>query len=348
MRAGWTILILLPLALRANVPKADVRSQPPEAGLADAAGMPVAAVRTPETSWSPLPFSHYEGILSRMPFGRPAPAAAAAAAAPVTAPPPAFSNKLTLCAINRTPAGPLEVGFVDGNVAPPRSYCMDVGESQESYTVLSADIDQECAVIDKDGVPVTLWLAGASRRVAPGKEPAPSMMAAASFIGITPVAAPLVSDAAPPGPPPKPMFTNSLEQLLSMELSVPLGVTPPPPPICGDLSAESEKALAAVIVIETNDTDNAAAQKENVGMAKEELRTHLKDGGTTISYLQSLRERRDAEFARQTAAREAAEAQINQLAKKLNQAELDKQLDVINKNLSDIGVDPIEAPDLDE
>ena len=133
-----------------------------------------------------------------------------------------------------------------------------------------------------------------------------------------------------------------------MELSVPAGIQSPPLPITGGLKDEAHKALSAVIVIETNDTEAVTAHKENVGLAKEELRLHLQDGGTPVSYLQTLKDRRDAEIARQKAAREAAAAQVQELARKLTQEELDKQLDIINQKLNEAGVAPIEAPAADD
>lgn len=356
MRAGWSILVLLPWALCANVPKTEDRNPLPDERRIDSAPHAVSGRRSPEANWSPLPFSRYEGILNRRPFGQPPPAPPVVAVTSVVPLPPAFSFKLTLCAINRTPAGSLEIGFVDGTVTPPRSYCMDVGESQDGFTALSADFDREYAVIEKGGSAATLWLPGADRRVTPAEgadrrvtpaaSPAVWSMDMIAYLGMPSRLAKPEATTGAPSPPP--MFTNTLENLLSMELSVPLGLNPPPLPISGDLSDEAATALGSVIVIEANDTEAAATQKEEVGRAKEELRAHLQNGGTTLSYLQSLRERRDAECARQTAAREAAEAQIRQLSKKLSQAELHQQLDVINKKLAGFGVDPIDAPDSDE
>jgi hypothetical protein len=348
MRACCAILILLPLALGASVQKSQRPEDsqtvgqsgsravgPSDRSTAQLPNRPTEA----ESAWIPLPFSHYEGILERMPFGKalPVSATAAAAVAAVAPPPPAFSNKLTLCAINRAPNGSLAVGFVDNGVNPPRNYYLDVGDSEDNFTVLNADIEQESAVIDKDGVSVTLKLPGSDRHVTSAMDLA--ALAAAKFASLA------QPDEDPIAPPSKPSFTNVLEQLLSMELSIPPGVASPPLPILGDLHEETHKALASVIVIETNDTDAVAAHKENVGWAKEELRSHIQEGGNAVSYLQTLKDRRAAEIARQKEAREAAEAQVRELAKKLSQEELDKQLDAINKNLTDTGVDPIDAPD---
>jgi hypothetical protein len=248
-----------------------------------------------------------------------------AAAAAATNTPPPFANKLTLCAINRTPNGALAVGFVDGGTTPAHNYYLDVGEDENGFTVLNADIDEEFAVIDKDGTSVTLRLPGSNRHVNPILDPATEIAA---------VDNPDLKQPRRAVPPPRPMFTNAVEQLLSMELSIPPG-----------LQNESKKALGSLIVIETNDTDAAASQKELVGIAKVEMADHIQAGGTAVSYLQTLKERRNAEIARQQEARAAAEAQIQELAKKLSQDELNQQLDAINKTLTDTGVAPIDAPE---
>jgi hypothetical protein len=110
-----------------------------------------------------------------MPFGQ-APAvsamSAAAAAAAAAPPPPAFSNKLTLCAINRAPNGSLAVGFVDSTPTPPHNYYLDVGDSEDGFTVLSADIDQEIATLEKDDVQIKLKMGNVP--TVPSAKPAPA------------------------------------------------------------------------------------------------------------------------------------------------------------------------------
>jgi len=339
MRACCAILILLPLVLGASVKTPDSGTRTPDAGLRP----PDSGPRTPE-SWAPAPFSRYEEIIYRQPFGfpppPPAPSAAAAAAAAVP-PPPSFATKITLCALNRTPAGSVVAGFFDSSFNPPHNHYLAIGESEEGFTVLNADVDLEFAILDKDGAAETFWLTGATRRVLPTLEPAALAMSGNEGRR-------KLSVSEPAAPPTKPMFTNAIEQLLSMELSVPAGVSSPPLPITGELQTDARKALSTVIVIETNDTESVAVHKENVGLAKEEMRLHLQEGGTPVSYLQTLKDRREAEIARQKAARETAEAQLRELARKLTQEELDKQLDTINQKLGESGVDPIEAPATDD
>ena len=131
---------LLPLVSLASVPKEKE---------------PGTRSQEPASAWTPQPASRYEGILERMPFGRPPPAPAAAAA--TTAPPaPAIANQLVLCAINRTPGGGIAVGFVDNAQKPPRSYYLSVGENADGFVVVAADFEKETVIIDKDGVRVEI------------------------------------------------------------------------------------------------------------------------------------------------------------------------------------------------
>jgi hypothetical protein len=325
---------MLPLAAFASVSREGAGAAPRTAG-----GQSTPAVET----WKPVPLSRYGRILERKPFGKAPPPPPAAPAAPVVAAASAaVANKLVLCAINRTPSGKLAVGFVDGNQNPPHSYYVDVGDQEDGFTAIDADIEQEFAIIAKDGNAVTLWLPGASQRtVSPA---AAAILAAAGSENSPEKKAAAVAKAVPTRPI-KPSFSTATEQLLSMELSVPAGVESPPLPITDDMEHDVHKALANVIVIETNDTDTVATHKETVGLAKLELKDHMKAGGTTKSYLQTLKDRRDAEIARQKAARDAAEAQIRELAKKLGQEELERQLEAINKNLTDNGVEAIGMPE---
>ena len=295
-------------------------------------------------AWAPAALARYEGILARMPFGLPPPPPATPppAAPPATPPPPPFATKLTLCAINRTPMGSLAVGFTDASQNPIHSYYLDVGETQDGFTAVSADFDQECAEIAKDGTTITLWLNASKRDVKAG--------AGASTTRPSPLAL-ARTETKPTVPdgffrqPNRPMFTNAVEQLLSMELSVPPGTDAPPLPIVDDMPRDTRKALSSVIVIETNDTEAVAAHKENIGWAKAELKSHIQEGGSTSSYLQTLKARRAAEIARQKEAREQAEARIRDLANKLSTAEMEKQLEEVNKTLTDNGVEPIDAPE---
>ncbi len=330
MRSRFILLLFLPLPLGASLTTA--HAEPPASG------------------WAPVPFSRYEAILSRKPFGLPPlppPPPPPQAAQPP--PPPAFASKLRLCAINCTPAGTVAIGFIDSTSNPPRNYYLDVGETEDGFLVREADFDQEFAVVTKDGVTVTLRLSSAPREVATTGD---SSVAAAQRLGGNDDPGELivsVANARRPGAraaaASKPMFSSATEQLLAMELSVPAGVQSPPLPFISGLEADTHAALGHSIVIETTDSDAVAAHKENVGLAKEELRTHLQAGGDTGSYLQTLKDRRDAEIARQAAARTEAKTLVCELARRMSQPEVEKQLTVVNAILAESGVGPIEAPE---
>ena len=68
-------------------------------------------------------------------------------------------TKLNLTVINRSPTGVIAVGFVDASVNPPRNYYLEVGESQDGFTVLAADMDKEQASINMNGVTIDLKMA---------------------------------------------------------------------------------------------------------------------------------------------------------------------------------------------
>jgi len=135
------------------------------------------AAASTEGTWQPQPFERYAGILERMPFGKPpvGPTAAETAAAEAAkTPPPPFVNQLVLCALNRTPAGGLAVGFMDNSQKPPKSYYLEKGETNDNFTVLSANFELECATIEKDGIDVDLKM-GKGATLATGR-PTPTPM----------------------------------------------------------------------------------------------------------------------------------------------------------------------------
>lgn len=135
----------------------------------------------PAGGWTPSPFSRYESIVSRMPFGRPPPEPPKPAAAEQVAatPPPPFANRVTLCAINRTPGGGLIVGIIDNSQNPPKDYLLEQGQTSDGFTVDSIDFDAESAVVEKDNFKMDLKMnrgpagAGATSPPAPGVVPLP-------------------------------------------------------------------------------------------------------------------------------------------------------------------------------
>jgi hypothetical protein len=196
------ILLALPFAALANVPDADrgapgaqppsLSVQPPGSGTRNpepGARNPQPATkneepgtknqepRTKNSSWSPQPFSHYQPILDRKPFGVPPPAPVGPAAAEAAAPPPAFVSKIALCSINRTPAGPVAVGFVDSSQNPPKSYYVLNGDNSDGFAVLEASFENESATLEKDGVRIDLKMGKGPTvaAAAPGLQVAPAI-----------------------------------------------------------------------------------------------------------------------------------------------------------------------------
>ena len=353
MRACCAVLILAPLALGANVQDSEFRIQNSEFRLTNRTSRSLPPPSTlhpppPTASWIPQPFSHYEGILSRMPFGQaPAVSAAATAAAAAAAaqPPPAVPSKLTLCAINRTPNGALAVGFVDSGVNPPHDYYLDVGDSEDGFTVLNADIEQESAVIEKDGVSVTLKLPGSDRRVASAMDLA--AQAAARFASLPQPPPDETIDA----PPQKPnAFKSSTEQLLSMLVDgARSGQAPPPLPISegDDMTTDVKAALTNMIVIYADDDNDTVKHKETVALIKEDMRQTLAtNGGTSSSYIQRLYERQqEIEKTR----REEAE-KLRKLAENATREKIKAELDATNARLNTqeipgLGQDEVIDPD---
>lgn len=155
-----TFLGGLSIALSAMFTMADLPASP-----ADAAEPGNAKVSHPGNPSIP-PFSHYAVILERRPFGD---AGDAAPAAPASTAPTeeevamaqqeqALSKQIDLVAVNVTPRGDTAVGLVEKNGKNPHNYYLKVGESGGGYTIVEADIKEETATIEKDGVTITLKL----------------------------------------------------------------------------------------------------------------------------------------------------------------------------------------------
>lgn len=118
-----------------------------------------------ETSEGALPpFSYYEVILERKPFGDLAKPNAGApemldqAAIEQAKEEQALARQIDMVAVNRTPRGKIAVGFIDKGEKPPRNYYLNVGDSSGGFTVLEADFSEETATIEKDGVSIALKL----------------------------------------------------------------------------------------------------------------------------------------------------------------------------------------------
>lgn len=112
------------------------------------------------------PFSYYEIILSRKPFGEIAKPNVASsknaeeeqAAAEQAKEEQALAKQIDMVAVNRTPSGKVAVGFVDKSSKNTRYYYLNVGDSGGGFTVVAADFKEETATIEKDGVSISLKL----------------------------------------------------------------------------------------------------------------------------------------------------------------------------------------------
>lgn len=134
------------------------------------------------------PFSHYEVILSRKPFGDLTKPAASSSQSDVpdqsaveqAKEEQALARQVDMVAVNRTPRGKIAVGFIDKGEKPPKNYYLNVGDSSGGFTVVDADFTEETATIEKDGVSICLKLGkgmipkkGAEEVSAPAVPPVP-------------------------------------------------------------------------------------------------------------------------------------------------------------------------------
>lgn len=124
------------------------------------------AVASVTTIYEPAPFSNYQPILDRMPFGAPPPDVAVPDIDPELlktaeqekAEQQQIAKQLSFSALNITPKGTTAVGFTDRTVNPPRSFYLEVGTSADGWTVLAADYNKDWARFEKDGVVITMHL----------------------------------------------------------------------------------------------------------------------------------------------------------------------------------------------
>jgi hypothetical protein len=131
----------------------------------------LAALCAPFCAWStaadaaPVPFSKYQTILDRMPFGAlPANFGQAPVAAPLQtdaatqAEQQKLAQQINMSCINVTPDGSTAIGFTDLGAKPPVNFYLLVGAAAGGWTVVDADYDLEVAIIEKDGVRINLRL----------------------------------------------------------------------------------------------------------------------------------------------------------------------------------------------
>ena len=125
---------------------------------------------TAEIAWcaaggyTPAPFSDYQPILDRMPFGalpanfNPAAAEQTQTDAQVEAQQQQLAKRVSMSCVNIPPDGSTAVGFTDLSEKPPQNYYLRVGSDSRGWNVLAADYDGEWAQLEKDGVTITLKL----------------------------------------------------------------------------------------------------------------------------------------------------------------------------------------------
>ena len=129
------------------------------------------------------PLERYQPIIDRRPFGQPPPgydpdstvleASAAAAGAGATAltaeelsqEQAELQRAVSFSMMNINTDGSVSVGFTDSTVqGSPKSYYMREHDTREGWTVKSVDIYEKTAVLEKDGVEVSLKLGANSKQ----------------------------------------------------------------------------------------------------------------------------------------------------------------------------------------
>ena len=125
----------------------------------------VALFATMAESYTPPPFSHYEPILERMPFGElpqnfgvTVDHTAEKKAALDKMEQEKLARKINMSAVNITPQSETAIGFTDLSQKPPVSYYLVVGDESGGWKVNSANYKEETAEIEKDGVIIELKL----------------------------------------------------------------------------------------------------------------------------------------------------------------------------------------------
>ena len=246
-------------------------------------------------AYEPAPFSHYQPILDRMPFGTPP-----AVSGPVNpdlleqqrseellqATQEQIAKQIAFTALNVTPRGRTAVGFIDRSVNPPENYYLEVGASAQGWTVLDADYAANWAQFEKDGVTITMHL---HKGLIDG--PPSEGTNNASAPPQAPPAAPLVVSEPPAVPPPMAAKRPSVPGLVRL----PKSARTAPQTVPAQTAAATADAAA--------DSTSAPAK----------------------SYLERLRERKAQEAADQKAAEKAARENLQELARKVAQDELAKR-----------------------
>ena len=155
------MLAALPLGMALAAPEAGAVDLVLEAGALSATSAPDPAQ---DAAMTVVPFSRYEIILARKPFGSTPPAAAAAAPAADAATvqqaqdEQKLASQINVVAINKTPSGNTAVGFIDKSEKPERNCYIAVGETNGEFTVVAASYEEETVTLRKGAIEITLKL----------------------------------------------------------------------------------------------------------------------------------------------------------------------------------------------
>ena len=273
------------------------------------------------TAYTPAPFTDYQPIIDRMPFGALPPGFGQEAVAPELVPIDAqlqaeqqkLAKQINMSAVTVTPNGATAVGFTDLSEKPPVSYYLLVGDTGGGWTVLAADYDSEWAQIEKDGVPITIQL---GKGLIDGPPPSAAAVAPAAVAKSSAAPQPSPADADPaqpeqPAEPPPPM-TVQYARLRAIELA---GGPPMPN-----------------VTIATIPQDKMA----EINKDRENIRQMKAKGLDTRSYRERLADKvRQTEEQWQTEEQQKKE-EMEEIARAIAQEELDKrQQEAVDKATSE-------------
>ena len=263
-------------------------------------------------------FSHYQGILNRMPFGAPPPDTSSAIS-PADAKTAAqeqkekqlLARKLNMSCVNITPSGTPAVGFTDLSVKPAVNFYMLVGTTASGWTLKSANYTEEWAELEKDGTTIFVKL-GQGLMAEPPKMKEPekvSMLQDAKNLKTS------KKEEQKPGVPPPPLFGI-------VKLATDPNMPPSPLPTPQELAKQIKVA--------------------------EEIAEIRKEGGNVRSYRQRLAERQIKEQEKKRELEEIARQKMEELAQKVTAEELKKRERDINIDLIASGARPLSSIQLTE
>ncbi len=274
----------------------------------------LANASAPAAGYTPAPFSDYQPILDRMPFGAlpagfgqaPAAASTQPTDAQVQAEQQKLAKQVNMSCVNVTPDGATAIGFTDLSAKPPVNYYLLVGATAGGWTVVNADYDDEWAQIEKEGVTITLKL-GKGLIDAPPVAPAAATAALHAPVPTAP--------AAQPAP-------NADQEV-------------PTPPRPGLIKRPSQGGRPTI------NTASLQRSRADTDQIREDLAKLKTEGGDVTSYMERLKERKAQEKADKDAAEQAARDKLQELARKITQDELAKKEREMNLNLIEKGAKPI-------